>query len=81
MVIASPVGGGDTLVAGLANLPSPGRVLVVDSDFPAYERLSADIQARLRQLGRTILFTSEAGAVELQFDETTGWRLRSGREP
>lgn len=80
-VIASPVGDGNALVEGLVNLPPPERLVIVDSEFPAYERLSADKRSRLKQMGTTTLFTSEVGAVELQFEETTGWLIRSGHEP
>lgn len=80
VVIASPAGGGRALDDTLANLPPPERLLVVDSEFPAYERLSADSRARLKQLGETTLFTSEVGAVELRFSKTDGWQIHSGRK-
>lgn len=81
VVIASPVGGGKALLEGLVKLSRPGHLLVVDSEFPAYERLGAEDRTRLQRLGETTLFTSEAGAVELRFDKPTGWRVHSARGP
>jgi competence protein ComEC len=81
VVIASPVGGGKALIEGLANLPLPRHLLVVDAEFPADERLSAEGRMRLKRLDETTRFTSEAGAVELRFHHAGGWRMDAASEP
>ncbi len=67
LVIASPVAGGGALVEGVERHFPAIDLIVVDTDFPATERISEATRSRLAAHRARIRFASETGVLELRF--------------
>jgi competence protein ComEC len=80
IVVAGLPGTGEPLGEALLQAVQPKLIIVADSEFPFSERAKPALRARLRRQRAPVLYTSETGAVTLEFRENK-WRLRtiSGR--
>jgi beta-lactamase superfamily II metal-dependent hydrolase len=54
----------------------PELVIITDSEFPATKRASAKLRERLERRGVPVIFTREAGAVEISLHKTR-WDIRT----
>jgi len=75
--IVSPPAEKDALARALVVVPPAARLIVVDSDYPAAERLSKTAREQLRARGEATLFTTECGAIEIRFRSDDPPELRS----
>jgi beta-lactamase superfamily II metal-dependent hydrolase len=69
---------GEPLCNGLMERIKPQVVVLMDSEFPATERVTDKLRTRLSSHGATVLCLRDAGAAELELSPT-GWRLRTTR--
>jgi beta-lactamase superfamily II metal-dependent hydrolase len=64
----------------------PELVIITDSEFPATKRASAKLRERLERRGVPVIFTREAGAVEIslrknRWEAFTTSGIRASRSP
>jgi len=76
IVVAGLPGGGEALSDALLDQVQPRLILVVDSEFPAWERASAALQSRLARRQVPVVYTRLTGAATIEFRPGT-WRLRT----
>jgi competence protein ComEC len=67
---------GEPLSDALLQAIQPELVIITDSEFPATKRASAKLRERLERRGVPVIFTREAGAVEISLHKTR-WDIRT----
>jgi len=78
IVFAGQPAQGEALCDGLLERIQPQVVVLLDSEFPAPERASPRLRARLSEKVKTVLCTRETGAVQLVC-KPNGWTLTTMR--
>ncbi len=76
IVITGLSAGGQALTDEFLRAVRPRLVIVADAEFPASERASPGLQARLNALGVDVLYTRSAGATTIDF-RPGQWELRT----
>jgi beta-lactamase superfamily II metal-dependent hydrolase len=62
---------------GFLDIVQPKIIIVVDSELPAQERASERLRARLRQRGIQVIYTSDAGAITVNFLAGGGFAIQT----
>lgn len=68
IVVASIPNPGEPLLDPLLERIQPRVIVIVDANFPATARARPPLRARLARANATVLYTSEAGAITVDFD-------------
>lgn len=76
IVVAGLPAQSEPLANALIEAIQPRLIIVTDAEFPATERASKKLQARLAQQNIPVLYTRETGAVTLDFRKDK-WSLRT----
>lgn len=69
IVIASPSAGGDLGARAINREFDPRVLIVVDSDFPASERISDNRWREIESLNQDVFSTAQEGSVEIEFKD------------
>jgi competence protein ComEC len=75
IVVAGLPARGEPLCEALIDAIGPQLIIVSDSEFPATERASPELRARLQRRNIMTLYTRETGSITLAFREHS-WELR-----
>jgi beta-lactamase superfamily II metal-dependent hydrolase len=81
IVIAGLPAVGEPLCDALIAAIDPCLIIISDSEFPATERASAELRARLRRTKITTLYTRDTGAISLTCTHTWTLRAANGQPP
>jgi len=73
IVVTGLPGDGEPLIDDLLRRVRPQLIIIGDDDWPADRRAPANVLARLRASGATVLNTRETGAIKVAFDGH-GWK-------
>jgi competence protein ComEC len=66
----------DPIADGFLDVVQPKAIIVADAEFPAYERASARLRARLAKRSTPVIYTSDAGAATITFSKT-GYAIKT----
>ncbi len=67
---------GEPVMDGFLDVVRPELIIVTDAEYPAKERASPALKARLARRKTKVIYSSESGAVTLSFGKTE-WRCES----
>ena len=76
IVIAGLPQKGEPLADALLDAMKPRVIVITDAEYPANQRATDRLRDRLKQRGVPVFYTSEAGAVTIEF-RGKGWTLRT----
>ena len=76
IVIAGLPDGSEPLSDALLNNIQPKVIVIADSEFPATRRASRELKDRLAGRNVPVIYTRDAGAVEIVTDQR-GWKLQT----
>jgi hypothetical protein len=68
ILLASPVTGGQSLGRGVEAMQRAETLVVIDTDYPATERLKPRMKSRLGTMAERVFISTDVGATEVRFE-------------